>query len=131
MSKTDFLEPTKSAAYYGYNPESLDKTRPIFRGTWVFQDPDSAVNLPRPTPRHTGRPVPMNQKSTANENATPTPACLYVIQVDWTDDEEGQYEKGVPRFYKLKPGKTGPTKNMDVNMLELGEYVFPRTSIDS
>jgi hypothetical protein len=124
MSQTDFLEPTKSAAYFGYTPESLDKTRPTFRGTWVFHDPDGAVSLPRPIPCHSGRPVPMSQKSTTNENVAPTPTCLYVIQVDWTDDEEGQYEKGAPRFYKLKPGKSGPTKNVDVNMLELGEYAF-------
>jgi hypothetical protein len=121
MSKTDLLEPTKSAAYYGYIPESLEKTRPTLRGTWVFHDPDRAVSQPLPAPRHSGRPAPMSHKSTAKENVAPTPECLYVIQVDWTDDEEGQYEKGVPRFYKLKPGKFGPTRNMDVNMLELGE----------
>jgi hypothetical protein len=46
---------------------------------------------------------------------------MFVVQVDWTDDEEGRYEKGTPRFYRLEPGKGGPKKNMDVNLLELGE----------
>lgn len=131
MSRDDVMEPTKSTAYYGYTPETLDKTRPTFRGTWVFQDPDRAVSLPRPAPRHAGRPMPLSQKNANNEDVAPFLACLYVIQVDWTDDEEGKYEKGVPRFYKLKPGKSGPTKNMDVNMLELGEYVFLRPSVHS
>jgi hypothetical protein len=124
MTKDNVLEPTTSAAYYGYTPESLAKTHPIFRGTWVFRDPDSAVSTPRATPRHVGRPAPLNQKSAGNANAAPTTACLYVIQVDWIENEEAQYEKGVPRFYKLKPGKEGPTVNMDINMLELGEYVY-------
>jgi hypothetical protein len=115
------LEPTKSAAFFGYIPESLTKTRPIFRGTWVFRDPDSAVSFSRATPRHAGRPAPLSRNSTHKDDSAPAPSCLYVIQVDWTDDEEGQYEKGVPIFHKLKHGKQGPNKNLDVSMLELGE----------
>lgn len=122
MARADVLEPTRSAAYYGYIPSSLSETRPIFRGTWVFRDPNSAISLPRVASRHAGRPVPLNQNSTAKDNAAP-PSSLYVVQVDWTNDEEGQYERGLPMFYKLKPGQPGPVKNMDVNMLELGEYV--------
>ncbi|KAH3960469.1 hypothetical protein HBI25_223150 [Parastagonospora nodorum] len=121
MARGDVLEPTRSAAYYGYIPSSLPETRPIFRGTWVFRDPNSTVSLPRMAPRHSGRPVPLKQSSTAKENASPPPSSLYVVQVDWTDDEQGQYERGVPMFYQLKPGQQGPVKNMDVNMLELGE----------
>jgi len=124
MARGDVLEPTRSAAYYGHIPSSLPETQPIFRGTWVFRDPNSAVSLPREAPRHAGRPAPLHQSSTAKENTAPPPSSLYVVQVDWTNDEEGQYERGVPVFYKLKPGQPGPVKNMDVNMLELGEYVF-------
>jgi hypothetical protein len=44
-----------------------------------------------------------------------------VVQVDWTDDEEGLYEKTTTRFYRLEPGAKGPKKHMDINLLELGE----------
>jgi hypothetical protein len=44
-----------------------------------------------------------------------------VVQVDWTDDEEGLYEKTTTRFYRTEQGKSGPRKNMDINLLELGE----------
>jgi hypothetical protein len=126
MSADNILEPTKSAAYFGYTPEKLGETRPTFRGTWVFCDPTSgAVSRPRAPPRHSGRPAPLGQKSANNENVHPPPTSLFVIQVDWTDDEEGQYEKGTPRFYKLEAGKNGPRRNMDVNLLELGEYALP------
>jgi hypothetical protein len=121
MTRIDVLEPTKSAAFFGYTPESLLKTRPILRGTWVFRDPDSSISFSRATPRHAGRPALWSQNSANKDDSASAPSCLYVIQVDWTDDEEGQYEKGVPMFYKLKPGKQGPNKNLDVNMLELGE----------
>jgi hypothetical protein len=46
---------------------------------------------------------------------------MIVVQLDWTDDEEGLYEKSAPRFYRLEPGMGGPRKNMDINLLELGE----------
>jgi hypothetical protein len=119
-----FLETTKSAGYFGCMPATLQETRPTFRGTWVFRDPNSAVTQPPAPPRHSGRPMPLNPVQRNMENAPQAPTSLFVIQVDWTDDEEGQYEKGTPRFYKLGPGKKGPTKNMDVNLLELGEYVY-------
>jgi hypothetical protein len=121
MSVDSILEPIKSSAYYGHTPSSLDKTCPIFKGTWVFRDPNSATDPPRAPPRHVGRPVPLAQKILANDNAHPPPIGLFVVQVEWTDDEEGNYEKGTPRFYKLDAGKNGPKKNMDVNLLELGE----------
>lgn len=92
---SEFLEPIKSAGYLGSKPETLDKTRPILRGTWVFRDPSNAV-------------------------ATPA-LGLVVVQVDWIDDDEGFYEKNPPRFYRLEQGAKGPKKHMDINLLELGE----------
>jgi hypothetical protein len=121
MSVNSILEPTKSSAYYGYTPSSLDNTRPIFKGTWVFRDPNSVNDPPRAPPRHAGRPVPLTQQTSTNENTPPPTKGLFVVQIDWTDDEEGKYEKSTPRFYKLDAGKNGPKKNMDINLLELGE----------
>jgi len=87
----------------------------------VFRDPYSSASQARALVRHVGRPTPLRQSSVVNDNAPPPPANIYVVQVDWTDDEEGLYEKGTPVFYKLEPGLSGPRKNMDVNLLELGE----------
>jgi hypothetical protein len=122
-AQADFLETTKSAGYFGCMPATLKETRPTFRGTWVFRDANNAVTRPPAPPRHPGRPVPLNPVQPNMKDVPQTPTSLFVILVDWTDDEFGQYEKGTPRFYKLGPGKKGPTKNMDVNLLELGEYV--------
>jgi hypothetical protein len=124
MSADDFLEPTKSAGYYGHTPNTLKGTRPMFRGTWVFRDPNSAVDLPRTPVRHPGRPVPPEHLKKPKENATPPQTSMFVVQVDWEEDEEGQYEKGIPRYYKLEAGKQGPRMHMDINLLELGEYVI-------
>jgi hypothetical protein len=58
----------------------------------------------------------------APQQVTPPPVhSLFVVQVDWTDDEDGLYEKTDTRFYKLEPGKMAPKMNMDINLLELGE----------
>jgi hypothetical protein len=46
---------------------------------------------------------------------------LIVVQVEWTEDEEGEYEKMSPRFYRLKQGKTGSITHMDIKLLELGD----------
>ncbi|KAL1791959.1 hypothetical protein ACET3X_009710 [Alternaria dauci] len=122
----DFFEPTKSSDYFGYMPKSLQGTRPMFRGTWVFADP-SAVTAHPPqatATRHPGRPNPFNQKPVPTANPTPVPtvqSSLIVVRVDWTDDEQGLYEKTTTRFYKTEQGRPGPTKNMDINLLELGE----------
>ncbi|KAF2034863.1 hypothetical protein EK21DRAFT_55491 [Setomelanomma holmii] len=121
MASTDFLNPIKSAEYFGYTPKFLKDTRPIFRGSWVFRDPDSRIVEAQAPVRHAGRPTPLNQTYVTNEKVPSPPSSMFVIQVDWTEDEEGHYEKGTPRFYKLGAGKTGPTKNIDVNLLELGE----------
>lgn len=90
----DILEPTRPSSYCGIIPGSLDKTRPKLLGTWVFRD-----------------------SSRAND----TIENFMVVQVDWTEDEDGMYEKGQPRYYKLEPGQMGMKGNMDVNLLELGE----------
>ncbi|KAJ8108105.1 hypothetical protein OPT61_g8405 [Boeremia exigua] len=115
----DLLEPTKSAGSWGSKPATLGDTRPVLRGTWVFRDPNSTQKPPLPPTRNVGRPVPIQQ--------TPRPVSvnpqdsLFVVQVDWVEDDEGSYEKAQPRFYRLQPGNSGPKKNMEVNLLELGE----------
>ncbi|KAA8625044.1 hypothetical protein TUN199_02461 [Pyrenophora tritici-repentis] len=101
MSADHFLEPTKPAGYYGRMPDSLKATQPMFRGTWVFHDPS----------------VVGGRSSTSNTTQTP----LVIVQVDWTDDEGGLYEKGGPRYYRTEQGINGPKVNMDINLLELGE----------
>ncbi|KAG9186830.1 hypothetical protein G6011_09938 [Alternaria panax] len=122
----EFLQPTKSSDYFGHMPKSLRETRPMFRGTWVFADPSTATARPpqATATRHSGRPNPFNQASVSTASSTPAPAVqssLIVVQVDWTDDEEGLYEKNTTRFYKTEQGRLGPTKSMDINLLELGE----------
>jgi hypothetical protein len=112
MSKDDILEPIRHGGYFGCLPASLSETRPTLRGTWVFRDPNSA-----PT-RHAGR---SSITSYDKEDGFIPPAASFVIQVDWIEDDEGQYEKGPPRFYRLEAGKGRPKKNMDINLLELGE----------
>ncbi|KAI4707774.1 hypothetical protein J4E89_007402 [Alternaria sp. Ai002NY15] len=120
----EFLEPTKSSAYFGYTPKSLQGTRPMFRGTWVFTDPSSVVAPPREpvAVRHAGRPKapPQAPASTTTPSVAPQ-SELIVVQVDWTDDEEGLYEKTTTRYYKIDQGRKTPKKNMDINLLELGE----------
>ncbi|KAI4686537.1 uncharacterized protein J4E84_005818 [Alternaria hordeiaustralica] len=120
----EFLEPTKSSAYFGSTPKSLQGTRPMFRGTWVFTDPSSVVAPPREpvAVRHAGRPKapPQVPASTTTPSAAPQSEFI-VVQVDWTDDEEGLYEKTTTRFYKTDQGRKSPRKNMDINLLELGE----------
>jgi hypothetical protein len=44
-----------------------------------------------------------------------------VIQVDWTEDEDGEFEKGIPRFFKLKENQLLPKQHLDVNLIELAE----------
>jgi hypothetical protein len=88
----------------------------------VFSDPTSSGVPAREPVRHSGRPQPFSQQQPKVENVAPQPGMI-VVQVDWTDDEEGKYEKLAKRFYRLEHGKSGPGKNMDINLLELGEYV--------
>ena len=70
--------------------------------------------------RHVGRPAPLQQKAPVS-TATAPPSSMFIVQVDWTDDEEGLYEKTSTKFYKLEPGKAAPKINMDINLMELGE----------
>ena len=114
----NLLEPTKSAAYSSYMPETLNQTRPMLRGTWVFRDPNSDISLPHDTVRSFGKSTPSGQKQTTGSALSPS---LIVIQVDWIGDNEGLYEKSSPRFFRLEQGAKGPRKNMDINLLELGE----------
>lgn len=120
----EFLEPTKSSAYFGSVPKLLPETRPMFRGTWIFTDPNSFVAPPREpvAVHHSGRPkAPLQAPASTTAPPTAPQSDLVVVQVDWTDDEEGLYEKTTTRFYKLEPGFKAPRKNMDINLLELGE----------
>jgi hypothetical protein len=48
------------------------------------------------------------------------PACM-VVQIDWSEDEDGLYEKGEIRYFRLKPDKSGPVEHLDMKLLELGE----------
>jgi hypothetical protein len=105
VSAKHLLEPTKSADYFGYTPETLKETRPVFRGTWVFDDP----NAPRIPPSR--RPV-----------SVPPPAPgLLVVQISWTDDEDGKYEKGAPHYYRLRDDQPGPFQHIDVKLMEMVE----------
>ncbi|KAF2637096.1 hypothetical protein P280DRAFT_458889 [Massarina eburnea CBS 473.64] len=113
IASDDFLEPMKSAGFFGYTPPSLDDVRPMFRGTWIFRDP----NAPR---------WPKDNKANKKD-----PPSLMVVQIDWTDDEEGMYEKMEPRFFQLKPGHSSPEEHLDIKMLELGESRAWQLSIES
>lgn len=121
IAATDLLEPIKSAGFFGYLPSTLEQTIPVFRGTWVFNDPTVLPSQPvAATSRHAGRPT-LPQQHLPPSVASSAPTSLFVVQVDWTDDENGKYEKTGTRFYKLKPGKKAPKVNMDINLLELVE----------
>lgn len=123
VTAKNLLEPIKSAGYWGTMPASLEQTRPSFRGTWIFRDPSSPLKQPPPLPRNIGTSAPLQQMplSTALANNI---SSMIVVQVDWTDDGEGSYDKTETRFYRLDPGRAGAKVNMDVNLLELGELVL-------
>ena len=93
----------------------------MLRGTWVFRDPTTAIASPHIAIRRSGRPALMRQNP-SNDEKSPPPISLIVVQVDWAEDEDGMYEKIARRFYKLENGKPGPKQNMDIKLLELGEY---------
>ncbi|OSS49695.1 hypothetical protein B5807_06148 [Epicoccum nigrum] len=99
IAADDLLEPTKAGDYWGTKSSSLEDTIPSLRGIWIFRDPNDVQAQPRLLP-----------------------ACSrLVVQIDWTDDGKGSFEKTGTRFYKLDAGKGGPRINMDLNLLELGE----------
>lgn len=95
VAAENLLYPIKSAGYWGTVPVSLANTQPTLRGTWVFRDPNSTQGQPQ--------------------------SSLIVVQIDWTDDGEGSYDKTNTKFYRPEPGRVGAKVNMDVNLLELGE----------
>lgn len=117
----DVLEPIKAAGSWGTLPLNLKETCPSLQGTWVFRDPNENRKPPPPAVHKVGRPTPLQQAPLSAEDSTPS--SLIVVQVDWTDDGDGSYDKTATRFYRLDPGKGGPGLNMDINLLELGEYV--------
>jgi hypothetical protein len=113
MGANHLLEPTKtSTGTCGFTPTTLKDTRPALRGTWVLHDPNN------PPVRNPGRPTP-NDPSNAAPVAPSHP--MIVVQIDWTEDEDGMYEKMPPMFYRLKPGNGSPIERMDINLLELGD----------
>ncbi|KAL1607781.1 hypothetical protein SLS60_002717 [Paraconiothyrium brasiliense] len=100
------LEPTANGTGFGFanKPDALSETRCTLRGTWVFRDPNTS-------------------QSTSSD---------YVVQVHWTVDEDGLYEKEYVKFYRLGLGDTGPKENIDIKLLELGEskgWQFSLTSM--
>lgn len=114
----NLLEPTKPSSYSSYKPETLDKTRPMLRGTFVFRDPNSDIQSPHEMSSYFGKPTPSNQTPTTSSTLPPS---LIVILVDWIRDNDGLYEKSPPRFFRLEQGAKAPLKHMDINLLELGE----------
>jgi hypothetical protein len=125
MSAKHLLEPVKaSGGFFGTTPKTLEKTKPTFRGVWVLEDPNSRVGerpKVRPVTRNPGRPVVSNIASSKTEKVEASPSVPIVVEVEWTEDEDGIYEKMSPKFYKLKPGQTRLKEHMDINLLELGE----------
>ena len=105
IAADDLLEPTKAGDYWGTTSFSLEDTIPSLRGTWIFRDPNDVQIQPRQAPARSH----------------------FVVQIDWTDDGEGSFEKTGTKFYKLAAAKNGPKMNMDFNLLELGEYVLHTT----
>lgn len=127
MNAEHLLEPVKaSGGFFGAAPTSLKDTKPTLRGTWVFEDPNS-YTIENPTfktaIRNPGRPINPSITSTSSKvkDAEVSPSNLIVVELEWTEDEDGAYEKMSPKFYKLKPGQPRPKEHMDINLLELGE----------
>lgn len=100
ITADNLLEPIKAGNYWGTASSSLEDTIPSLRGTWMFRDPNDVQIQPRQSPAR----------------------GLLVVQVDWTDDGEGSFDKTGTKFYKLAAGNKDPKMNMDFNLLELGEY---------
>jgi hypothetical protein len=110
ISANHVLAPARPSDGFGTAPATLKETRPTFRGTWALHDPNNATSCDDPRRRP--------------ENARPTtakPLNLVVVQIDWTDDEEGILEKMPARFFRLKPGTAMPPDLSDVNLFELAD----------
>ncbi|KAF2120625.1 hypothetical protein BDV96DRAFT_485191 [Lophiotrema nucula] len=116
-SADDVLVPVRPSGTYGMPPSSLKATRPTFRGTWALHDPNrpltennAPARLGRPSPRYTDTVKPPSGP----------PLNIVVVQVEFTEDEEGYFEKMPARFYRLKAGAGNPSEHLDVNLFELG-----------
>lgn len=124
MNAEHFLEPSKArGGFHGSRAKSLKQTRPTFKACYVVEDPNYPVRRnPQPVLRNPGRPLARGAKNqTVNDDAKPESVSHIVIQIEWTEDEEGYYEKMAPTYYRLKPGIQAPLEKMDVNLLELTE----------
>lgn len=97
MDENRLLEPIKPLG--GVATSSLQGTKPTFRGTWVLKDPN----------------LPIRQTSKLQSSS------IIVVQVDWTEDEDGEYEKMATNFYMLEQSLHVPKENMDLKLLELAE----------
>ncbi|KAF2019000.1 hypothetical protein BU24DRAFT_326190, partial [Aaosphaeria arxii CBS 175.79] len=120
-SSKDLLEPVKSiSSPFGTQPEALEDIRPVFRGTWYIVDPNE------------GPPRPAAARNTGNKT-TQKPAVpkLVVVRIEWSEDEDGEYEKMTPCYYQIKDGATEPQEHMDINLFELGQSRLWRFSLDS
>ena len=123
MRAHTLLEPIKtSCGLLGFMPSTLKETRPTFQGTWVLQDPNSPVTGNKKSSVHSHKSPAINESRSGTVDAAITSSrhSLVVVQIDWTEDEEGVYEKMPPRFYKLKSGRMNPSNRMDIKLLELG-----------
>jgi hypothetical protein len=64
------------------------------------------------------RQLATSQEDPASTNTKSSPVFI-VVKIDWTDDEDGLYEKGTPEYYQLQPGQPGPNEHMDLKLFEL------------
>lgn len=119
MRANELLEPTTSAGYYGSPPSALEQTRPVYRGTWVFSDPNKSTPLSTPAARQLVQRGPQQQKPVTPSPKPPPISCI-VVQVDFTHDEDAEPEMIGQRYYMLEPDMMSAQSHMDVNLLELG-----------
>ncbi|KAF2267033.1 hypothetical protein CC78DRAFT_566447 [Lojkania enalia] len=119
MATPDVLAPVKiGEGMYGFTPSTLEETRPVYHSTWVLHDPNAPMSK-----RNRGRLAHQGIDQVMN-------LSLVVVQVEWTEDEEGVYEKMPARFYKLKHGTAAPVEHLDVKLFELGESRAWRFAIE-
>ncbi|KAF2746488.1 hypothetical protein M011DRAFT_85036 [Sporormia fimetaria CBS 119925] len=123
MRSDALLEPVKPGdSVFGIVPHSLQETPPTFRASFVLEDPDRRV----PETFVLRKNPPQTQKRTGQ-------AHHIVVQVHWTPDEDGHFEKLPPHFYRLGIGQ-GPKQNINVTLLELSEsrgWCFDLESMDA
>lgn len=96
MAASHLLAPVRARGYYGCAPETLAQIRPTLRGTWAFED--GAAREPQDS----------------SKNYT-------LVRIDWTEDDDGEFEKTEIRYYRFESGKIEPETHAEINLLELGE----------